>query len=344
MSDKGLHGLTCPRCGGMVPVPEGRVIVICPFCEQSSVVSGERGVRRLQVGLRVNREQAMETLKKFLKSNPAIAQDAASKAELNETILVHLPFWTAWGRAVAWGFGKVKVGSGKNSHYEPRERRVVGELSWNGVACDVGEFGVRQISLEGRPLQPGDAEQLHRSGMVFEPVGSEDEALEVAQRDFEQTVREKVKLDNIAQLFTRVLGRRFGLVYYPVWVLRYLHRGRSFQVVVDGFNGDVLYGKAPGNWLYRAAILVGGMAAGAVLAIDVPAIALSFSNDDSVGGFALVCFVAGFGVMYSAWKKFRYGEHYEYHRYKVKISSVLTSGGDTLDVKNIFREVEKLME
>ena len=37
-----VHGLSCPRCGGMVPVPEGQVIVICPYCDQRSVVAAAR--------------------------------------------------------------------------------------------------------------------------------------------------------------------------------------------------------------------------------------------------------------------------------------------------------------
>ena len=342
MSEKGLQGLSCPRCGGMVAIPEGQAIVICTFCGQRSVVSGERGVRRYQVPLRTTREQAVEAYQKFLSGNLAIARDAKGRSELSEALLVHLPFWTVWGRGVAWGFGQVEVGSGDHKSYEPRERRAVSDLSWNGVACDVGEFGVRRIALDGRPLEPFQSEQLHRSGMVFEPVGSEADAQEQARQAFEQAFGEKVKLDRTAQLFTRVLSQRMGVVYYPVWVLRYLYRGRSFQVVVDGFDGQVLYGKAPGNVLYRAAILVGGMALGAALAIDVPALIISNSNDSDILGVALACFVGGAALMFGGWRKFRYGEHYEYHRFKEKAVSGLVTGMNMLDVQNIVREVGRL--
>ncbi len=42
MSADLLQGLSCPRCGGMVPVPEGQALVICPYCEQRSAVSAEK--------------------------------------------------------------------------------------------------------------------------------------------------------------------------------------------------------------------------------------------------------------------------------------------------------------
>ena len=59
MSEKeALTGLNCPRCGGIVPIPEGQAIVICPFCQQRSVVRGENGVRRYQVPNRIDRAAA----------------------------------------------------------------------------------------------------------------------------------------------------------------------------------------------------------------------------------------------------------------------------------------------
>ena len=343
MSETGLQGLSCPRCGGMVAIPEGQAMVICPFCEQRSVVSGERGVRRYQTPLRTTREQVMKAFQAFLSSNMAISRDAPAKAELREVLLVHLPFWSAWGRGVAWAFGQERVGSGDNVRYEPRERRAVTDLTWNGVACDVGEFGVRRIALEGRPLEPFNSESLHRSGMVFEPVGSEVEALETARQAFDQAVSEKVTLSRTSQLFSRLLNPRLGIVYYPVWVVRYLYRGRSFQVVVDGFDGAVLYGKAPGNVLYRAAMLVGGMALGAMLAIDVPAGIIAAAEDGDILGVAAIAFAAGIALMIAGWRKFRYGEHYEFHRYKDKAKSLFGSGMDLLDVKDIVKEAGRFL-
>jgi hypothetical protein len=39
----------------MVPVPEGQIIVACPYCEMRSFVRGERGLQRYQVPKRVER-------------------------------------------------------------------------------------------------------------------------------------------------------------------------------------------------------------------------------------------------------------------------------------------------
>jgi hypothetical protein len=318
-----LKGLACPRCGGMVPIPEGQAIVVCPFCDLRSWVRGERGLRRYQVPARVDREQAIQALRGFLSSSLAIGQGVAREARLNEAFVAYLPFWTVWSRVMGWVFGQEQVGSGDNKRYEPREIKIAQEMSWNGAACDVGEFGVDQVSLVERPLEPFDTQALHDRGMVFEPVSSLSEAQSAARQDFESRLRSLGKLDRVSQVILHTSRERSGLVYYPLWVLRYLYRGRAFQVVVDGFSGQVLYGKAPGSTLFRAGVLVGGMALGAFLAVDISALiayfALQLEDGDAVlgvGALALAALAGGFGLMAVAYQRFRYGEHYEFHGFR----------------------------
>ena len=192
-------------------------------------------------------------------------------------------------------------------------------MTWNTAACEVGEFGVNQVNLEGRELEPFHPVNLHKSGLVFEPTSSALDALEQARREFEAGINRKANLDRVGQSFVRIIRPRQGLVYYPLWVIRYDYRGRTFQVVVDGYSGETLYGKAPGNLYFRAGVLVGGMALGSFLAIDVAYMILdSSSKDDSVGA-AIGAFVGGLAVMLFAYRRYRYGEHYEYRRRYAKL-------------------------
>jgi hypothetical protein len=310
-----LQGLACPKCGGMIAVPEGQAIVRCPYCDLRSYVRGERGLRRHQVPQQVDRKGALTAWRKFLSSSMAIARGTAQQAQMREAFLAYLPFWTVWARVAAWAFGEEKVGSGDDARYVPKEIRVVQDMTWDGAACDVGEFGVTQVPVVDHDLHPFDPEALHNTGMVFEPVGSFSDAHQAAEKVFEGQVNRKTRLDRLAQLFVRSFRQRYALVYHPLWVVRYLHRGRSFQVVVDGYSGKVLYGKAPGNTLYRAAVLVIGVAIGAILAVDVPAFLVGVSSNSDGSGtfiFALIMLAAGVGVMLAAYRAFRRGEQYEY--------------------------------
>jgi hypothetical protein len=339
-----LTGLSCPRCGGMVPIPEGQEIVNCPFCGLSSVVRGENGVRRYEVPCRVEREKALEGFRSFLRGGMQIAGSAKREAQVSEMFLMHLPFWSAWGRAVGWVFGEERHTSNKSTHYEPKEVRIVEEMSWNSAACEVGEFGVTNINLSGRPLQPFNPDELHHTGMVFEPSGSAEESLARAKKVFENRANQKAHLDRVSQTIVNIIRPRLGLVYYPLWVVRYLFRGRVFQVVVDGFSGEVLYGKAPGSVMYRAVAMVGGMAAGAFIGVNGPAMMLRASDSDKSMEGALIAIAIGGVLMFGSYRIYRFGEHYEYRRYKDAgeggfFSSMPTS---LSAVGNIIRELSDL--
>lgn len=328
-------GLACPRCGGVIQIPEGYIIVHCPFCDLRSIVHGDKGILRYQVPVKTSRDQAIQGLPKFF-SNMAIARDVRSKSKVTEVFLAYLPFWALWGKALGWAFGQKQVGSGDNKRYEAREVKLVQELVWTGAACDVGEFGVQKISLTDQPLEHFDTDVLHSNGMVFEPVGSFSDAQHAAEQDFQDKVSSAANLNRISQLFVRFINKRFGLVYYPLWVIRYLYKERAFQVVADGFSGKVLYGKAPGNVLYRAAALVAGMAIGSFLIVDVPALILSnssnSSSNDNPFGFMLAVFAIGIGLMIFAYRAFRYGEQYEYGGAKFDLKQ-FTSG----NINDVFK-------
>jgi hypothetical protein len=239
------------------------------------------------------------------------ARDLKSKARLHEIFLVYLPYWRVQAFVGGWLFGRVK--SGKDST-KPVEVEIMEEMRWNDAAADVSEFGVHRISFSEKDLEPFNAERLHAEGMVFEPVESHSDALEEARQHF--TYRGRSKRDLKRTYFEKfhLFRKRLSLVYYPLWVARYEYRDRHYQVVVDGLDGEILYGKAPGNILYRAVMLVSGMALGTFILVNGTAIAgyitTSGGDDDSL--FLLLFPVGiGIGLIIAGYRRFRYGEEVE---------------------------------
>lgn len=304
------HGLTCPNCGGVVPVPEGARIVTCQFCNMSSLVQGERGVRRWHVTNRLDRPAALEEVKEFFKGMNK-ARDLDDKAEIAELFLVYLPYWRVNAFVAGWLFGRVKSGDDST---KPVEVEVMEEMEWNDAATDVSEFGVHRVTVSHQDLEPYDAESLHAEGMVFEPVESRSEALDEAKLHFIHRGRSKRSLNQKYFEKFHILRQRLSLVYYPLWVARYRYRNRSYQVVVDGVEGKVLYGKAPGNIFYRAAMLVGGIAAGTFILVNgtiIAGLAISSSDDSDGLGILLLPIAIGIGLVVAGYRKFRYGEEVE---------------------------------
>jgi hypothetical protein len=309
MSTK-VKGLTCPNCNGIVPVAEGVRVVHCPFCDLRCLVQGERGVRRWQVANRVDSAAALSAVSGFFTGlNKAF--DLKKKAHVRELFLVYLPYWRVHAFVAGWMFGRVK--SGKDST-RPVEVEVMEEMHWNDAAADVSEFGVHQVAFTATDLEPYESERLHGEGMVFEPSESRTEALAEAEDHFVYTARRKKSLKTRYFEKFHLLRPHLSLVYYPLWVGRYQYRNRSYQVVVDGLRGRVLYGKAPGNIFYRAAALVGGMALGNFVMINGTLVAgwfLDSSSDEDGLGLLCLPFAVGVGLIVAAYRTFRYGEEVE---------------------------------
>jgi hypothetical protein len=150
--------------------------------------------------------------------------------------------------------------------------------------------------------------------MVFEPAESRTDALAEAEQHFIYRAQRARTLK--ARFFEKfhLLRPQLALVYYPLWVVRYEYNGRHYQVVVDGVKGKVLYGKAPGNSLYRAAALVAGLATGNLILVNGPILfGWLLSGSDDGDGFWLVILpiVIGLGLIAAGYRAFRYGEEVE---------------------------------
>ncbi len=312
MSDV-ISGLSCPNCAGSLSVQEGQRIIKCPYCQARSLVRGERGIRRYQVARRVEREAAAAAVRGFW-SGLNRALDLSRRAQISELFLAYLPYWRVQALMAGWIFGKKKRQQDNRTYWDPKEVQVMEPVGWTGAAGDVAEFGVDSLPLEGIEFAAYQPDALHREGLVFEPTGSQTDVQETAQRTWQQQARQKSRLDQVTQSMLNYLRQTQALVYYPLWVARYAYRNRLYQVVVDGYNGRVLYGKAPGNALYRALMLVAGTAAGAFVIVDGTALALAIvgNSDNSKSLFLLVIpFVVGAGLISAGYRLFRWGEEIE---------------------------------
>lgn len=305
-------GLTCPACAHAVPIPEGARFVTCPSCQQRSFVQGDRGVQRWQVRRAIDRAQAIQTVTAFFNGlDKAIG--LKQRAEITEVFLAYLPFWRVKAQVAGWRLGRVR--QDKNST-RPIELEVLESMQWGDAAADVSEFGVQQVPFPARGLEPFNQDVLSREGMVFEPAESETETLAEAADHFTYKSREKRSLS--ATYFEKfyVLREQLAVVYYPLWVARYQYRQRSYQVVVDGLQNKILYGKAPGNILYRAAMLVLGMSIGNFLLVHGTLFAVQImsemkSSDDDSFWFLLIPPALGALACFLGYRKFRYGEEVE---------------------------------
>lgn len=322
------QGLTCPECSGIVPVKEGERLVACHYCGLHSLIQGEQGTRRWQVNRRVERDRARQLVSGFF-SGIKKARDLKKEAQIEDMFLVYLPYWRVRADVAGWLFGRVRKDKDET---KPIEVAIFEEMIWTDAALDVSEYGVHQVGITQNQLEPYQKQDLHAEAIVFEPTESHTDALDEAHDHFIYRGRSKQRLDSTYFEKFHFLHEQLAIVYYPLWVARYSYHQRHYQVVVDGVNNEILYGKAPGNIFYRAAALVAGLAAGNFVLVNGTILAaMSIGNSSDDDGLALLLMPIALGIILIAagYRSFRYGEEVEQVHGKVKkaIGSRSASGG-----------------
>lgn len=303
-----VSGLACPSCGGALEVDSGVRVVRCPFCETRLLATSDLGLRRFAVEPRVSLDDARQRVRTWLGSGWNKDGRLPREAEMGEAFLCFLPFFRVQADVVAAALGTEErrrtVGSGKNRRTETYEvdveRWMEKPFDRTFAAVNVAELGVGRVSLAGDRLVPFSPAALERRGMIFPPTRSEPEARAAALAAFREQADPAAGLKRVRFRFVETVRELFTVVYYPLWVVRYRFRERTYLGVVDAEDGTLAYGKAPGNDLYRAVMLI---ATEAALCFGATT-ALQWAEDC---GVAIAVVVFGAALLVWGWKRFRYG-------------------------------------
>lgn len=301
-----ISGLSCANCGGPLEVAPGLRVLVCGYCDTPLRVTGPPGVRRFSVAPEVAAEDARGRARAWLSSGWNKDRRLKRDAEVGEAFLCFLPFFRVQADAVGYALGTEERtrGSGKSRRKVEVdvEKEVEKHLDRTLPAVQVAEWGVQTIDLSGDRLVPFDGGALERQGLVFPPTGSEVEIRDAVLAQFKDQVDPRRGLKRVRFSWLRTLRERLTLVYYPLWVVRYRFEDRAYQVLVDAEDGRLVYGKAPGNDLYRAGAMVFSQMLVAFVATTLLQLGVI---DDWVLLVMLGLFCVW--ILSLGWKRFRWG-------------------------------------
>ena len=309
--EKVIKGITCPACSGELDINEGLRSFNCKYCGTLLVVKGESGTLKYYVPRKLKKEDAISKAFDWLDKGMSKAKGLRANSKVEDAFLVFIPYWRVKADVVGWIFGQEKRTSTSNgrttTYYVDVERKIQNSFDRTYSACDVAELGVKKINLTGDTILPVDFESLQREGMMFNIIASEKEAFDYAKNNFSAEARNALNLYNVSFEHYDLVRENIGIVYYPLWVIRYSFENRTYQVIVDGEDGTICYGKAPGNNLYRAIMGILGTGAGMFLTTFF-GLFLLFEVDEK---FPFIAFIISFGLgcflISRGYKKFRYG-------------------------------------
>jgi hypothetical protein len=294
-----------------VDVREGWTNVECRYCGTPQAVVGERGVARVMVLNKLDAAQAARAVRgwfrKGIRKEPALLREAS----FQESFLAWFPFVRARFDAIGWILGitekKVKRGKRWETVKKPVERAVERDVDLTMAAADMAEFGVHRVDLRGDEVLPLDDDLLRSRGMVFRPTHSLEEIGDRLRSRALDEAKRAHRLDRVSFSWLTSVRRRAALVYYPMWVVRYGFRRRTYQVLIDAEDGSLAYGKAPGNHLYRAFCLVASCAGAAFIGTTVlQNLGAFLQSDDGLQGIAIIGLVLA-GLVYWGYRQFRRG-------------------------------------
>ncbi|HEX7549490.1 MAG TPA: hypothetical protein VF579_02845 [Candidatus Methylomirabilis sp.] len=307
---------------------EGERIVACRYCGSRNLVLVPDATPRYVLRLGVSRDEAAAAAQAALQRS-GVPRVLRERVRFKDILLCYIPFYESSAVRLGTVFlrDRVKrVSPGvDDSQHDPAMQRCFDEppveqedtkvleqdIVRDGPACDLPELGVDCIKLaELRrgatkvPLEPFDPVALQGRAVVFGPTKPSERFAE------EGTWRLRTKGDR-----TGYLEQRVKLLYYPVWQARYLHRGRSYDVAVDGVSGAILRGHAPRTTERAVALMVCGFALAAFGAGRIARLlflphgsALARTAGDP-GSMILLVLAGGAGVFLArlGWKRLRQG-------------------------------------
>ena len=309
----GLVHLDCPSCGGALSLAEGERIVACRYCRSQNLVEVPGAVPRHVIQPAVDGAAADRVARGCLQ-RPNVAR-AARETRFESVALCYVPFYEATAVRLGTVFVRDRVkppapldeteqsGPGldqwlQDPGQEREDTKVVEQdVLRIGAACELPELGAERIRLTEQRragstvlLQPFDPVSLHRRAVVFAPT--------TPTERFLQETTWRVQSQNDA---TRYVETRLKLLYYPVWQIRYRHRGRTYELAVDGVTGALLRGRAP-----QAKALAAGAAS---VGVGLSALGLGRWLRGILGGggegpTVLLLVVAGAAFLWLAWRWF----------------------------------------
>lgn len=344
MSEKVFKGVTCPACGGEQDLREGVKSFNCKYCGTLLVTRGVDGVVKYYVPNEIQRNTAIQNAFNWLGKGLAKARGLKTTSKIDDAFLVFIPYWRVRADVIGWVFGRERrtrtVNNRVETYYVDVEKKILQTYDKTYAACDVAELGVRKVNLAGDKMFPVNFEQLQQEGMLFNIVSSQTEITDFAKKEFVDSAVATARVDQITFQHNDLVRPSVNIVYYPLWVVRYVFQGRTYQVVVDGEDGTICYGKAPGNNLYRAVVGIFGTALGTYLLTFFGVFGIVGDGDSAKAALVVYVFCIIFGIILIRWayKKFRYGGEVEEGTGIVKppSKSMLKKSGAVSTVSNVF--------
>jgi len=297
----GRQNLTCSNCGANLSTAPDAVVVSCLYCD-ASLQHVDLGQGTPYFTVNFAEHEAGARLFTFLLNRFGIPGDFKTKARIAEQRLIYIPVHL------------FKVTAYLNPSISETDSKAV--IATHKVPYRK-ELAVYRFAMRAKVYT--DPRKL-RGEVYATEIGDADAREEAMRFGRELMARDRKRFDEVPTAES-IECDGLGMVYYPLYEVRYTYGAKSYQAVVDACNGVVCHTAHPMSLATRAAVQVAGvlymvlaLAVALLMAISPTAGCSEVLDPIGIGGFggagliAMTALVVGARILYKALGKSRSGE------------------------------------
>lgn len=221
--------INCTQCGNPLKIPEGDRSVKCPYCGMVLLITAPNRILKFYLNTELHRRSI-----KFITEGHCKRSGLKLPSRIEEPILYYVPFWR-FGGVRYWLYISVEYIEIEGGPALEAARRVEVDskpfdLSFPGSDIPLVRdifLGIRSQTMELLPSLP---ESLSGSANIIKPEIILDHARDMAYE------KAGVLEDKANAVFEELIGEKLTLIYFPVWVSRFINSDGKYHLIIDGVS------------------------------------------------------------------------------------------------------------
>ena len=128
-----------------------------------------------------------------------------------------------------------------------KEGKIEKKYDWLVLARKATEFPTREYDLPLEGKIPYDFRKIENFAKIINSEIDKNEAVELAKQEIEGHHRYLAQqdVDRIIEMNSEIEMDQMVYLHAPVWFIKYEYTGKTYQLWMDGANGNVIRGDIP---------------------------------------------------------------------------------------------------
>jgi DNA-directed RNA polymerase subunit RPC12/RpoP len=240
-----VNEIKCSHCGAPIPFQPGEIVATCKYCGYTVVIeTGQTFTFEHSMLLnKYDMTQIEEPIRDWMREGFLKPSDLARKSKIEEKNLTYLPFWVITVEASTTYKGIFE----RITPAITKEGRIQKDYNWLVLARKATEFPTREYEVPLAGKIPFDFRKIEPFAKVLNSEVDRDGAVDLAKQQIEENHRYLIQqdVDRIIEMKTEIDAHQVVYLHSPIWFIKYEYKGKTYQLLIDGVEGEEIKGDIP---------------------------------------------------------------------------------------------------